>query len=239
MLRDVFAECVRMLEPGGRIAVNVANLGRRPYRRLAADVIDDLAGRARAAAAGRDHLEQGRGRKRLDGLGIVPERRQPGAARHQRAHRGREQGSLRPRAYRRSSAGALGLPFESTTDDRRLHGADARRLGRFRPRAPAASGILRRSRSRCPSSCIGLFTFRDDVVLDPFMGSGSHSSLRRRSTAATWATTSTRRTSKWPRSGSEARPAIRKPEAPDDTKQKRIDRSRRARGGRLSKPSDE
>jgi site-specific DNA-methyltransferase (adenine-specific) len=32
MLEDVFAECVRKLEPGGRIAVNVANLGRRPYR---------------------------------------------------------------------------------------------------------------------------------------------------------------------------------------------------------------
>ena len=46
MLRDVFAESVRTLEPGGRIAVNVANLGRRPYRNLAADVTtilqDDL-----------------------------------------------------------------------------------------------------------------------------------------------------------------------------------------------------
>ena len=32
-------ECVRKLEPGGRIAVNVANLGRKPYRSLSADVI--------------------------------------------------------------------------------------------------------------------------------------------------------------------------------------------------------
>src|SRR5262245_11492112 len=39
MLESVFAECVRTLEPGGRIAVNVANLGRKPYRSLAADVI--------------------------------------------------------------------------------------------------------------------------------------------------------------------------------------------------------
>ena len=36
MLRSVFAECVRTLEPGGRIAVNVANLGRKPYRSLSA-----------------------------------------------------------------------------------------------------------------------------------------------------------------------------------------------------------
>ena len=46
MLRDVFAESARVLEPGGRIAVNVANLGRRPYRSLAADITtilqDDL-----------------------------------------------------------------------------------------------------------------------------------------------------------------------------------------------------
>src|SRR3954451_22170452 len=46
LLEDVFAECVRTLEPGGRIAVNFANLGRKPFRSLSADVIrilqDDL-----------------------------------------------------------------------------------------------------------------------------------------------------------------------------------------------------
>jgi hypothetical protein len=42
LLEDVFAECRRVLEPGGRIAVNVANLGRRPYRSLAGDVTDIL-----------------------------------------------------------------------------------------------------------------------------------------------------------------------------------------------------
>ena len=42
MLHDVFADCARVLEPGGRIAVNVANLGRKPYRSLSADVIGIL-----------------------------------------------------------------------------------------------------------------------------------------------------------------------------------------------------
>ena len=42
MLEDVFTECARVLEPGGRIAVNVANLGRKPYRSLSADVIGIL-----------------------------------------------------------------------------------------------------------------------------------------------------------------------------------------------------
>jgi site-specific DNA-methyltransferase (adenine-specific) len=42
LLHDVFEECKRVLEPGGRIAVNVANLGRRPYRSLAGDVTEIL-----------------------------------------------------------------------------------------------------------------------------------------------------------------------------------------------------
>ena len=42
MLHDVFRACVEVLEPGGRIAVNVANLGRKPYRSLSADVISIL-----------------------------------------------------------------------------------------------------------------------------------------------------------------------------------------------------
>lgn len=31
MLQDVFSECYRVLSPGGRMVVNVANLGRKPY----------------------------------------------------------------------------------------------------------------------------------------------------------------------------------------------------------------
>ncbi len=69
---DVFAECVRVLEPGGRIAVNVANLGRKPYRSPVGRRDPHPAGRARAAPAGRDHLAEGRGRRRQLRVGIVP-----------------------------------------------------------------------------------------------------------------------------------------------------------------------
>src|SRR5437899_1673551 len=52
MLEEVFAECVRKLEPGGRMAVNVANLGRRPFRSLAGDVTWILQDRLRLLLRG-------------------------------------------------------------------------------------------------------------------------------------------------------------------------------------------
>lgn len=38
LLHDVFAECYRVLSPGGRMVVNVANLGRKPYIPLASHI---------------------------------------------------------------------------------------------------------------------------------------------------------------------------------------------------------
>ncbi|MCH1422994.1 MAG: site-specific DNA-methyltransferase [Candidatus Poseidoniaceae archaeon] len=38
MLYDVFAECYRVLAPGGRMVVNVANLGRKPYIPLSSHI---------------------------------------------------------------------------------------------------------------------------------------------------------------------------------------------------------
>src|SRR5262249_43362081 len=61
MLTDVFAECARTLEPGGRIAVNVANLGRRPYRSLSADVVDILQNRLRLLLRGEILWQTARG----------------------------------------------------------------------------------------------------------------------------------------------------------------------------------
>src|SRR6476619_5042683 len=52
MLEAVFAERVRTLEPGGRIAVNVANLGRKPYRSLSSDITWILQDRLRMLLRG-------------------------------------------------------------------------------------------------------------------------------------------------------------------------------------------
>ncbi len=38
LLKDVFSECYRVLSPGGRMVVNIANLGRKPYIPLSSHV---------------------------------------------------------------------------------------------------------------------------------------------------------------------------------------------------------
>lgn len=42
LLRDVFAETYRVLAPGGRACINVANLGRKPYIPLHSYIIQDM-----------------------------------------------------------------------------------------------------------------------------------------------------------------------------------------------------
>ena len=114
MLEDVFAECVRQARAG--------RAHRRQRRQPRAQAVPlavggrdrDPAGPARPAAARRGRLAEGpRGRRQLR-VGLVQEAGQPGAARPHRAHRHRQQGSLRPRR-RAEGAGRPGLPSVATT----------------------------------------------------------------------------------------------------------------------------
>ncbi|MEC7457925.1 MAG: site-specific DNA-methyltransferase, partial [Actinomycetota bacterium] len=113
MLTDVFAECVRVLEPGGRIAVNVANLGRRPYRSLSADVITILQDRLGLLLRGEVVWRKGAGASGSCAWGSF---RQPSnpvlrdlTERVVIASKGRFQ-----RAVSRSARKRSGLPHEST-----------------------------------------------------------------------------------------------------------------------------
>ena len=113
---DVFAECVRKLEPGGRIAVNVANLGRKPYRSLSADVIRILQDDLGLLLRGEIVWRKGEGAAGSVRVGLVPQRRQPGAARPDRAGRRREQGPLRPGPHDRRARAPTGCPIADTID---------------------------------------------------------------------------------------------------------------------------
>ena len=161
MLRDVFDECKRALEPGGRIAVNVANLGRRPYRSLSADVTrilqDDLGLLLRGeivwvkADGASGSCAWGSFRKATNPvLRDVTERVVV-------ASKGRFD-----RARRGESTLSTDEFLESTLDVWRLPTESARRVGH-----PAPFPV------ELPQRLIELYTFRGDLVLDPFLGSGS------------------------------------------------------------------
>ncbi|MPY91908.1 MAG: site-specific DNA-methyltransferase [Acidimicrobiia bacterium] len=172
MLHAVFAECWRVLEPGGRIAVNVANLGRKPYRSLSADVTRLLEGElgfllrgevlwVKAQAASGNCAWGSFGSAANPVLRDVTERIVV-------ASKGRFE-----RAPDRKARRAQGLPWEDTIsrdefmaltlDTWRFPPESARRVGH-----PAPFPV------ELPRRAIELFTFKGDTVLDPWCGSASH-----------------------------------------------------------------
>ncbi len=171
LLHDVFADCVRVLEPGGRIAVNVANLGRKPYRSLAADVIHILQDRLGLLLRGEIIWQKGAGASGSCAWGSFRSPSNPVlrdvTERVIVASKGRFQRALGQEERRERS-----LPSESTigTEDFMALTLDvwqtpsesARRVGH-----PAPFPV------ELPEKLIELYTYVDDLVLDPFMGSGS------------------------------------------------------------------
>ncbi|MEM8621449.1 MAG: site-specific DNA-methyltransferase [Actinomycetota bacterium] len=171
VLRDVFADCVRTLEPGGRIAINVANLGRKPYRSLSADVIGILERDLGLLLRGELIWQKGEGASGSCAWGSYRSAANPVlrdvTERVIVASKGRFD-----RARTVAQRKADGLPHENTvmTDDFLSSTLDvwsmpsesARRVGH-----PAPVPV------ELPEQLIQLYTFVDDLVLDPFMGSGS------------------------------------------------------------------
>jgi DNA modification methylase len=171
MLKDVFAECLRVLEPGGRIAVNVANLGRKPSRSLSADVIhilqDDLGlllrGEviwAKAEGAAGSCAWGSFASAANPVLRDITERVVIASKGHFRRARGNEQ----RRTERLPSESTLSNDefMEATLDLWRIPSESAKRVGH-----PAPFPV------ELPLRLIELYTYADDLVLDPFLGSGT------------------------------------------------------------------
>ncbi len=170
MLHAVFAACEKALEPGGRIAVNIANLGRRPYRSLSADVtriFEDLG----LLLRGEVIWQKQNGASGNCAWGSFMQPTNPSlrdiTERVIIASKGRFDRALSARDRE-----AQGLPhrttttadlyMESTLDVWDIPAESAKRVGH-----PAPFPI------ELPERLIHLYTWVDDLVLDPFMGAGS------------------------------------------------------------------
>jgi len=171
LLREVFAECVRKLEPGGRIAVNVANLGRRPYRSLSADVIGILQDDLGLLLRGEIIWVKQRGASGSCAWGSFRSPANPvlrdTTERVVVASKGRFDRAVSPKERARR-----GLPSEAsmTRDDFMENTLD---VWEIPPESATRVGHPAPFPVELPARLIHLYTYRGDVVLDPFIGSGT------------------------------------------------------------------
>jgi site-specific DNA-methyltransferase (adenine-specific) len=171
MLHDVFAVCLGKLEPGGRMAVNVANLGRKPYRSLSADVMSILQDDLGMLLRGEVIWQKARGAGGSCAWGSYRSPQNPVlrdvTERVIIASKGRFD-----RAIGRSFREQRGLPhepsietdefLEATIDVWEMPSESATRIGHPAP-FPVA----------LPKRLIELYTYKGDLVLDPIFGSGT------------------------------------------------------------------
>lgn len=171
MLRDVLGECRRVLEPGGRIVVNVANLGRKPFRSLASDVTSILQDDLEMLLRGEIVWLKQRGSSGSCAWGSFRSPSNPvlrdTTERLIVASKGRFDRALTPKQREMS-----GLAFRSTiTADEFMEATlDVWEIApesatRVNHPAPFPVALVER--------CIHLYSFAGDLVLDPFMGSGT------------------------------------------------------------------
>jgi site-specific DNA-methyltransferase (adenine-specific) len=171
MLHDVLAVSLTKLEPGGRMAINVANLGRKPYRSLSADIVSILQDDLGMLLRGEVIWQKAKGAGGSCAWGSYKSPQNPVlrdvTERIVIASKGRFD-----RAIKRADREKEGLPHEatigtdeflsSTIDVWEMPTASATRVGH-----PAPFPV------DLPRRLIELYTYRGDLVLDPFVGSGS------------------------------------------------------------------
>nr|MBA2601468.1 site-specific DNA-methyltransferase [Actinomycetota bacterium] len=160
LLRKVFSETYRVLEPGGRAVVNVANLGRRPYISLSSRVVlmmEDIGFLMRGEVIWR----KGKAAGGSTAWGSWKSASNPifrdvheyllcfSKGRFQRVRKG--ESTIERDEFLEATMSVWDIAPESAT-----------RVGHPAP-FPVA----------LPQRVIQLYTYTDDLVLDPFIGSGS------------------------------------------------------------------
>lgn len=160
LLRDVFAETYRVIEPGGRVAVNVANLGRKPYLPLnqyVASLLTEIGFDLR----GEIIWQKAKGAGGSCAWGSWQSAKNPTL---RDIHEYVIVGSKGSFGRQRKGEDTISKEdfLEATVSIWDILPESARRVGH-----PAPFPV------ELPRRLIELYTFEGDLVLDPFLGSGS------------------------------------------------------------------
>ena len=171
MLRDVLAVCRDKLEPGGRMAVNVANLGRKPYRSLSADVIGILQNELGMLMRGEIVWIKARGAGGSCAWGSYRSAQNPVlrdvTERIVVFSKGRFDRARKPK-----QRAAEDLPHESTISAEEFLEATLD-IWEIPPESATRVGHPAPFPVALPRRLIELYTYKGDLVLDPFLGSGT------------------------------------------------------------------
>ncbi|HEX6946759.1 MAG TPA: site-specific DNA-methyltransferase [Acidimicrobiia bacterium] len=171
MLREVLAVCRDKLEPGGRMAINVANLGRKPYRSLSADVIGILQNDLGLLMRGEIVWIKARGAGGNCAWGSYRSAQNPVlrdvTERIVVFSKGRFDRAVKPK-----QRAARELPHESTISTEEFLEATLD-IWEIPPESATRIGHPAPFPIALPRRLIELYTYKGDLVLDPFIGSGT------------------------------------------------------------------
>jgi DNA modification methylase len=161
MLKDVWAETLRVLVPGGRACINVANLGRKPYIPLHAFII-------------RDMLSLG---YLMRGEIIWDKAASSSASTAWGSWRSASNPTLRDvheyiLVFSKGSFGRQKLDGHKNSISKEAFLENSKSVWTFPAVSAKRIGHPAPFPQELPQRLIELYTFRKDVVLDPFMGSG-------------------------------------------------------------------
>lgn len=161
LMRRIFRECYKKVRPGGRVAVNVANTGRRPYKPMSAhfhNILTESGFLARAEII----WQKGKAANQTSWGSYLS----PSAPFHRDMHEyillyqkgeipltGRKEDITITKEEFLEYTGSIWFMLPAGTRDRKIH--------------PTCFPI------ELPSRLIKLYTYTGDVVLDPFMGIGT------------------------------------------------------------------